>query len=125
MTKLNGIQDLKENPLGHEIVPHILAAFGDAREQIPLRTELDDNKGTIHMVQDLHQGDHVRMLADVMMQLNLTLLKLPLSRIQAHFVECLDGISDMSAQVDGCVNGPIRSNSKNSGQLQPGGQNLT
>jgi hypothetical protein len=81
MTELNSIQDLKENSLGHKVISNILAPFGDTRKKISFGTILNDNESTIHIVQNLHQRNHVGMLTGMVMKLYLTLLELSLPGI--------------------------------------------
>jgi hypothetical protein len=83
MAKLNGIQDLQENALGQKVVSHIMAAVGDAGEQIPLRAEFDDHIGAVGIIQDLDQRNHIGMLAGMVVKPDLPLLELSLPRIQA------------------------------------------
>ena len=92
MTKLNGAQDLQEDRLDQEIVADEMALFGDAGEEVPSRTEFEDNVRAFGGIHDAGQPDHIGMLASQTVEPDLALLAFQLPRIQADLVECLDGI---------------------------------
>ena len=110
MAELYGIQDLEENPLGQKVVSDVVASLRDIRKQITIRTEFNDNKGGIDGVHDLNQRNHVRMMAGLMVQLNLPVLEFSLSRIQAGLVQGLDGVKNVGVDIDGGVDDAVCTN---------------
>lgn len=124
MAVLHGIQNLEEGPLGKSIIPEEPALFCDVGEEIALRAILDDNICAVGRVQDLDQGDNIGVSASLVVELNLSLLELLLSGLQAKLVQRLDSIWSVGLHVHGCVNNSIGSNSEDASQLQPSGKNL-
>lgn len=51
---VDSVQNLKESTLGQEIIAHKLALLGDVGKQVTFFAEFDDNKGTVHGVQDAY-----------------------------------------------------------------------
>ena len=110
MAELYGIQYLEEDPLGQEVVADVVASLRDIRKEITIWTEFNDDKSRIDGIHDLDQRNHVRMLAGLVVQLNLPLLELSLSGIQSGLVQSLDGVENVRVDVDGRVNDAISTN---------------
>lgn len=64
------------------------------------------------------------MLADLMMQLYLSLLEGPLPGFKANFVQCLYGILNPCAHVESPVDNSVGTDTKNFGQLNAAGKDL-
>jgi hypothetical protein len=78
MAKLHGIQNLKESSLGQGIITNELALLGDIREQVTFGTILHDNVCAVGRVHDLYQRDNIGVKTGLMVELNFSLLELPL-----------------------------------------------
>lgn len=76
------IQDLEESPLGKSVITDILSLLGDVGEEITLRAVLDDHEGAVRRIQNLYQRNYVGMGTGLMMELDLSLLKLLLTGLQ-------------------------------------------
>jgi hypothetical protein len=113
----DSIQDLEESALGHGIITHILALLGDVGEQITFWAVFNDNVCAIRGVHDLDQRNNVGMSTGLVMELDLSLLELPLARLQTDLVECFYGIWNVGLDVDGCVYNAVGANTKNASQL--------
>lgn len=122
MAMLNSVQDLQESVLGHPVVTNKVTLLGNIGEQITFGAKLNDHKNAIRTVQDADQGNHIGMLASLVVQGDLAALEAVLARVQAGLGKGLDGIGDLSVQVDGLVDDTIGSNSKNRDQFQPSGK---
>ena len=119
------IQNLKKGLLDQVVITNIIPTLRDTREQVALGTVLQHNKCAIFRVHDLDQGNHIGMLAGLMVELNLTLLKSPLSWVQTNLVQGLDSIGMVIVvDVDGCVDDPIRAHAYYTGKLQAPSQDL-
>jgi len=75
VAELDSVQKLKEDMLGQSVVAHKTALFSNIREQIAFGTVFDDNECAVWAVQNPHEGNDIRMLAGLVMQSNLPLLK--------------------------------------------------
>lgn len=110
MAELYGIQYLEKDPLGQEVIADVMASLRDIRKEITIRTEFDDDKGRIDGIHDLDQRNHVRMMAGLMVQLDLPVLEFALSWIQPGLVQGLDGVQHVGVDIDGGVDDAIGSN---------------
>lgn len=124
MAELDGFKNLKESVLDQCILTNIESLFSDPREEISLGAEFHDNKGAVGGIQHLHQRHHIRVLAYLVVQLDLSLLESPLSGFEANLVQGLDCILDASAHIKSSVDNAISTNTKNFGQLNASGKNL-
>lgn len=123
MAELHSVQDLEEGMLGKPVVPDKASTLSDVAKQIAFRAVLEHDKGAVGAVQDAHQGDHIGMLAGLVVHRNLSSLEALLSGIQSMFGERLDGVQFVGVNVDGLVDNPIGTNSENGDELKPIGQN--
>lgn len=71
----HGIQKLEENSFGQNIIPHIMATLRDIGKKIPFRAIFDDDIGAIGSVENLNEGDDIRVGAGFVVKGNLSLLK--------------------------------------------------
>lgn len=113
MAVLDGVQDLDKSALDHGIVPHKLALLGDVGEQVTFRAVFNDNIGAVWGVHDFDQGNHVGMGTGLVVELDLPLLELALTRFQTDLVQGLDGIGHVGLDVHGCVHDSIGSDTEN------------
>lgn len=97
------IQDLEEDMLGEPIVANEPALFCDVGEKVAFGAELDHDKGTVRTVEDAMQGNHVRMLARLVVKRNFSSLDPPLPSIQAGLGKRLDGVGDVGQDIDSLV----------------------
>lgn len=118
MTILDGIQDLEEHMLGQSIVAHKTALLSNIGEQVALGTIFDYDKCAIGAIQNAHHGNHIGMLAGLVMQSDFPTLEALLSRIQSMFGECLNSIEVVGAYVDSLVNNTVRSDSEDGDKLE-------
>lgn len=88
-----------------------MASFRYAGEQIALRAELYDHKGAVEAVHDPYQRHNIGVTASQVVEFDLSLLELALSRVESKFVEGLHGVWDVCVNVDGSVDDSIGSNS--------------
>lgn len=119
---LNSGENLEEHLLGLEVVADVMPFLGDLGKQIAFGTVLHNDISAIRAVQNLHEGNHIRVLACKVMQVNLTVLELLLSWIKADLAQCFDCILTAINKIMRLVNSAICSDSKDSGQLNPTGK---
>lgn len=86
MAVANGVQNLKKDVLGLRILTHVIPLLRDLGEEITFRAVLKDNKSAIVGFEDLLHGHHVRMLAGLVMEADLAVLKAPLPGVEAKSV---------------------------------------
>jgi hypothetical protein len=125
MTILYGIQDLKESHLDKGVISNEHTSLRDIGEKISLRAVFHDHICTVICLEDLHHGDYVGVSTGLDMEMDFPLLEFLLTRLQSKFVECFDSIRDVGLDVYGSIDNPISSNSKDSGQLNLSGENLS
>jgi len=65
------------------------------------------------------------MSACLVVELDFSLLELPLARLETNLVECLYGIWDVGLDVHGCVHHAVSPYTKNAGQLKSSSKKLT
>lgn len=124
MAVLHGIQDLEEGSLDQILVANVLALLGDVREQVTFWTVLHYNIGAIRSIHDLDEGDYVWVRTRLVVELDFSLLELPLTGLKPDLVECLHGIGNIGLDVHGCVDDSISSNSEDASQLKSSSKNL-
>lgn len=95
VTMLNGIQNLQESMFGKTVVSNEMAVFGDIREQISFRAELDHNEGAIRAVENADQRNHVLVLTGLVMQSDFSSLDPSLACVQAGFGKGFHGVGDV------------------------------
>lgn len=117
MAVLHGIQDLEEGPLDQILIANVLALLSDVREQVTFRAVLHYNVSAIRSIHDLDEGDYIRVSTRLVVELDFSLLELPLPGFKPDLVECLDGIGNVRLDVHGCVDNSISSDTKDTGQL--------
>lgn len=117
MAVADGIHDLEEDMLGLCILSQIITLFGDLGEQVAFWAILKDDKSAIIRFEDLLHGHNVGMLAGLVMQPDLTVLEAPLPRVDTNPVQGLHGILVVGLEVASPVDGPVRADSKDIGQL--------
>lgn len=125
VTELDGIQDLEESTLDQGIVTHKVALVGDAGEQVALGAELHHDVRAVRGVHDAHEGNHVGVLAGNMVQANLPLPVFLLSSIQPGLDEGLNSEGRIGVYVNGEVDDTVSTDTQNTGEFQPVGQNKT
>lgn len=113
----DGIHDLEEDVLGLCILTQVISFLGDFGEEVTFWAVLQDDKGAIVRLEDLLHGHHVRMLAGLVVQPDLTILEAPLPRVDTHPVQGLDGVLGAGGDVPRVVDGSIRTHSQDVGQL--------
>lgn len=121
----NSIQDLKESTLSPLVIADEFALLGDVREQVTFWAVLNDDVGAVRSVHDLDQRNNVGVNAGLVVKLNLTLLKLVLTRLEANFVKRLHSIRNVGLDVHGGIDHSIGTNSENASELEPTSKNLT
>jgi hypothetical protein len=122
MAELYGIQELEEHTLDQGVIPDKVALVGDAGEQVALGAKLHHDVGTVHGIHDANKGDHIGMLAGLVVETNFALLIFELSGIQPRLVEGLDGILDMRVDVQGSIYNSIGTDTEDPSEFQPVGQ---
>lgn len=122
---LNSVQDLKESTFGPVIITNELALLSDVREEITFRAVLDDNVGAVRSVHDLNQRDNVRVRTSLVVELDLSLLKLALARLKANLVKRLHSIRDVGLEIHGGVDNSISTDTEDTSELKPTSKNLT
>ncbi len=118
---LDGIQNLQESMLGQVIVADEAALLGDIGEQVAFRTEFNHDERAVRTVQDAKQGDHIGVLAGLVVEGNLSSLETSLSGIQSGLGERLHGIGDVGQDVDGLVDNSIGADSEDRDKFQSAG----
>lgn len=122
---LYGIQNLEKSTLGKEIVSNKLTSLSNIGKKIAFRAKLNNNKCTIKRIHYADQRNHVGVLTGQMMELDFSLLKLPLSGVESCFVEGFDCVRHMGMDVDGRINNTIGTYPKNACEFQPVGEQQT
>lgn len=100
VTELNGVQKLKEDVLSESVISNKAAAFSDVAEEITFWAVLDYNECAVGAVQDAHQGNHVGMLAGLVVHSDLSSLEALLSGVQSMFGQGLDSVKFVGVDVD-------------------------
>lgn len=118
VTILNSVQDLEENVFGKSIITDKVSLFSDVGEQVAFRAVFEHNESAVRAIQNAHQGDHVGMLASLVMQSDFAALETLLSVIQSMFGESLHGVQFVSEDVNRLVNDAVRSNTKDRDQFE-------
>jgi hypothetical protein len=118
MAVLHSVQDLQECSLDKIIIANILALLGDVREQITFWAVFDYNIGAIWSVHNFHQGYYIGMSAGLVMELDLSLLELPLARLKSDLVEGLYSIRYVRLNIHSRVNNSIGSDSEDTCKLK-------
>ena len=103
MAEVDGVQYLQECLFDQEVIANVVATFGYTRKEITFRAVFQDDIGAIYGIHDLDQRNHVGMMARVVMQLHLPLLKSSLSRIQSNFIQGLHCIWNPGMYVESFV----------------------
>jgi len=67
MAKFHGIKDLEKDSFGQEVIAYIPTALCDVCEEIPFWAEFNDDKGAVRVIQNIHQGNHVWVMAGFVM----------------------------------------------------------
>lgn len=124
VTMLDRRQELQENLLGLEIISYVMAVLGDFGKQVSFGAVFQHHIGRFWGVQNLDQGNDIGMLAGSIVQLNLSILKGPLSGIETDLVQGLDGILGIGDEVSCLVHRTICAHAKNSCQLDAAGQRV-
>lgn len=117
MAVLHGIQDLEEGALDQILVANVLALLSDVREQVTFWAVLHYNISAIRSIHDLDERDYIWVCTRLVVELDFSLLELPLSGLKPDLVECLHGIWNVGLNVHGCVDNSVSSNSEDSSQL--------
>lgn len=112
MAILNSIQELEKGVLGQSIITHEMALFGDVGEEIAFRAILHDNIRAFWAIQNPFQGNHVGMLAGLVMKSNLSLLKSSLPGVQSMFGKSLYRVEFVGIDIDGSVDHAVSSNTE-------------
>lgn len=123
VAELNSVQQLEEDVLGKSVISNETASLGNVAEQITFRAVLDYNKCAVGAVQNAHQGNHIGMLAGLVVHGNLSTLEALLSRVQSMFGESLDGVEFVGVNVDSLIDDTVGTNSKNGNEFESVGQN--
>lgn len=111
MAVFHGIQDLEKSPLGKGIIPNILAALRDVGEEIAFWAILNHDVRAVGGIHNLDQGNNIGVSAGLVVKLNLSLLELALSWLEANLVQRLNSIWGVCLDVHGSVDYSISSNS--------------
>lgn len=117
MAVLHGIQNLEESSLGKGIITNVLALLSDVGEEIAFWAVLNNNVCAVRSIHDLNKGNNVGVSTSLVVKLDLPLLELSLTRLEANLVQCLHSIGDVGLDVHGSVNNSISANTKDSSQL--------
>lgn len=120
----DSIQDLEEHTLGLVVVGDVVAFVGDLGKQISLGTILKNDIRALGAIQDLDHGNHIAVLAGLVVQLDLTILELPLPCIKADLVQSLYGILFISLNVTCSIHSAVRADAQDSGQLNAACQDV-
>ena len=118
VTVLDGIQELKKGGSGEVVIADVVAAVGDVCEEVAFWAVLEDDKGGVGIIDDVQHRHDAGMLAGLCVQVQLALLELALSVIEAESVECLYSIGNMSVYVEGDVDDTISADAKDTGELK-------
>lgn len=96
---LHRVEKLKEYALGKQIIADVAGVLGDVAKQVALWAVLEHDEVCVGSLDDVDEGDHIRMRAGQLVQSDLLLEKLRLARREADFVQSLDGIADARGEV--------------------------
>ena len=118
MAKTYTVQYLEECLLDQVVISNVVAPLGYTREQVAFGAVFKHNESTVIRIHNLHQRHHIGMVASLMVELYLPLLKSSLSRIQADLVQSLDRISDVRVYVDRRIDHTVCTYTQDSGKLQ-------
>ena len=113
MAKCNRVEDLEESRPDEFIITGVEHLFRDAGKEIALGTILHHHVRSIVGFQDLEQGHHVRVMADRMVQLDLSLLEPTLPRVQAYLVQSLDREIPAGNKLPCDVDSAVRAHAQN------------
>ena len=118
MAVRNGVPQLEERIPDQGFLIDVEALFGDPSEKITPGAVLEDDICAVRSVSDLVERDHVWVLADLMMQLDLSLLESSLPGFEAHLVQRLYGKLEATVMdMDTSVNDPVRADTEDFNQL--------
>lgn len=118
MTVLNSIQELEKGMFGQSIITDEMALFRDVGEEITLRAILHHNICAFWAVQNSLQGNHVGMLASLVVKSNLGLLEATLPGIQSMFGESLYCVELVGVNVDSSIDDTISSDTEDRDQFE-------
>lgn len=81
---LYSIQELKEDPLGQDVVAYEVTMFGNVCEEITFWAVFDNDISTVNIRNDLDKVDNIWMCASTVMQGDFPFLEPALSRIEPN-----------------------------------------
>lgn len=84
----NCIKKLKKCVPDKRFLPSIEGLVRDPGEKVSSGAELENDIRAIRSIYNFKHGDHIGMLADLVVQLNLALLESSLPRLKSDLVEC-------------------------------------
>lgn len=120
---LNGVEDLEEDLLGHEVVANVLATLGDVEEQVTLGAVLHDDVHAVDILDDLVHGDDVGVGRGSVVKADLTLLVSNLAALKGSAVgvelaKALDGIADACLDINSRVDDAVGTGAKDICELE-------